>query len=202
MSLPQIDKSTIDIQPFNWRGVTRRFMNPGELEVLLALAGSVQPLGVVEFGVNEGRTAKAILDAFPGIRTYQGIDVLPGYVTTKSVQRGEVPQRPGYLARRDKRFDLVLRANGSLDLGVGDLLACDVAFIDGDHGRVAVEHDTALARQIVRPGGIIIWHDYHDLGTVDVREVLDEFHAAGADIVHVADTWLAFERIPFQSVAA
>ncbi len=40
--------------------LTRRFMNPGELEVLVALIGSVKPETVIEIGVNEGRTAKAM----------------------------------------------------------------------------------------------------------------------------------------------
>ena len=56
-------------------------------------------------------------------------------------------------------------------------------------------HDTALSRTLVRPGGIIIWHDYHDLGTVDVREVLNEFCEIGDDIVHVEGTWLAFQLV-------
>lgn len=68
-------------------------------------------------------------------------------------------------------------------------------FIDGDHSRAGVEHDTMLARAMVRPGGIIVWHDYHHFGTVDVRDVLDEMWQAGADIVHVEGTWLAYERI-------
>jgi len=48
---------------------------------------------------------------------------------------------------------------------------------------------------VVRPGGIVIFHDYHYLGTVDVREVLDEMHAAGAPINHVAGTWVAYEKL-------
>jgi hypothetical protein len=81
-------------------------------------------------------------------------------------------------------------------LAVGDLPACDAVFIDGDHSRAGVLHDTALAKAAVRPGGVIIWHDDHDLGTVDVRLVLDEMHAYGeTTAVHVVGTWLAFERL-------
>jgi hypothetical protein len=53
-----------------------------------------------------------------------------------------------------------------------------------------------LARALVRPGGIIVWHDYHDLGNVDVKDVLDELHRAGDAIYHIENTWLAFERRP------
>lgn len=169
-------------------------MNKGELETLVALVRSVSPRHVVEIGVNVGRTAKAIMANVDGIERYTGIDVAPGYVPAKAVQRNEVPAHPGELVADDPRFQLVVRPRGSLDLAVADLAPCEAAFIDGDHGREAVMHDTALARALVRPGGVIVWHDYHDLGTVDVREVLDEMHQAGVPIRHVAQTWLAYER--------
>lgn len=191
-----IAKSQLDVQPIDWTGLSKRFMNPGELEVLVALVRSVSPRAVIEFGCNEGRTAAALLREIPSIARYQGIDVLPGYVTAKPVQRREIAERPAWMVIDDPRFDLILRRRGSLDLTVGDLWPCDACFIDGDHGREAVLHDTSLARRLVRPGGIIVWHDYHDLGTVDVREVLDERAANGAPLTHVEDTWFVFERIP------
>jgi predicted O-methyltransferase YrrM len=196
MPLPKIPRSALDVRPIDWTGLPRRFLNPGELETLIALVRSVAPRSVLEIGVNVGRTAKAILDNVPGIETYQGVDVLPGYVPSKDVQKNERADDPGEFVKADARFELILRARGSLDLSVADLKSCDVAFIDGDHGRDGVTHDTALARQIVRPGGIIIWHDYHDLGTVDVREVLDEFGAAGEEIFHIDGTWIAYQYQP------
>lgn len=171
-------------------------MNNGELETLVALVRSVRPRHMIEFGVNVGRTAKAIMANVDGIERYTGIDVAPGYVPAKAVQRNEVPAHPGELVAADPRFELVVRPRGSLDLTTADLAPCDAAFIDGDHGREAVMHDTALARALVRPGGIIVWHDYQELGTVDVKAVLDEMHQAGDAIWRVEDTWIAFERKP------
>lgn len=170
-------------------------MNKGELETLVALVRSVCPRHVIEFGVNVGRTAKVIMANVDGIEDYTGIDVAPGYVPAKAVQRNEIPAHPGELVGADPRFQLVVRPRGSLDLTAADLAPCDAAFIDGDHGREAVLHDTALARALVRPGGIIVWHDYHDLGTVDVKDVLDDMSQAGAAIMCVDRTWLAFERV-------
>lgn len=163
--------------------------------MLVALANSVSPKVVVEIGVNEGLTARALLRNVEGIESYTGIDVLPGYVTACEVQRREVPAFPGRFAQADPRFTLMLKKRGTLDLIASDLPAADLVFIDGDHGREAVLHDTALARAIVRPGGIIIWHDYHHQGSVDVAEVLEEMAAAGSPIRHVEGTWLAFERV-------
>jgi predicted O-methyltransferase YrrM len=170
-------------------------MNPGELETLVNLIGSILPQTVIEFGVNEGRTAKALLRHIPSIRKYIGIDVLPGYVTAKTVQRREIPDKPGHLAADEKAFELILRTRGSLDLVADDLPACDAVFIDGDHGREAVEHDSALARARINAGGLIVWHDYHELGTVDVKSVLDSMAAQGYPIKHIAGTWLAFQRL-------
>jgi predicted O-methyltransferase YrrM len=199
MPLPKIPRSALDVRSIDWTGLPKRFLNPGELEVLIALVRSVQPRSVIEIGVNVGRTAKAILDNVPGIETYQGVDVLPGYVPAKDVQKGERVNNPGNLVKADPRFELILRRRGSLDLAASDLKPCDVVFIDGDHGREGVGHDTALARQLVSPGGIVIWHDYHNLGTVDVREVLDEFCAAGEEIFHIDGTWIAYQYQPKKS---
>lgn len=194
LNLPVVPQSQLDVRPIDWSGLSRRFMNEGELEVLVALVRSVQPKAVLEFGVNEGRTAKAILQNVQGIESYQGIDVLPGYVPAMAVQRREVPAKPGWMAAGEDRFELILRRNGSRDLAVEDLKPCDAAFIDGDHGWQGVLNDTLLCQKLVRPGGIVIWHDYHGLGNVDVRDVLDLMHAHGVGIRHVENTWLAFLR--------
>ncbi|MGB3389540.1 MAG: class I SAM-dependent methyltransferase [Pseudaminobacter sp.] len=196
LRLPIVMQSQLDVRPIDWSGLTKRFMNPGELEVLIALVRSVSPKAVIEIGVNEGRTAKAILANVDGIEKYIGVDVPPGYVTAREVQRKEVPEKPGHLASGDGRFELMLRPRGSMDLSESDFPGLfDAVFIDGDHGFEAVLHDTLLARQIVRPEGIIIWHDYHGQDTVDVRKVLERFRANGSDIRHVEGTWLAFERV-------
>lgn len=190
LTLPKVQ---IKQKPIDWLGLERKYMNPNELETLCTLVGSVNPKVVVEFGINAGRTAKALLREVPTIEKYIGIDVLPGYVTDKKVQRNEVPTIAGEFVNNDPRVKLFVSKYGSHSLTL--LPPCDAVFIDGDHGRLGVEHDSALAFNAVRPGGIIVWHDYHDLGTVDVREVLHELSARGHSIRSVEGTWLAFERI-------
>lgn len=190
LTLPKVK---IEPTVIDWLGLDRRYMNPNELEILCTLIGSVSPLTVVEFGINTGRTAKALLREIYTIQSYIGIDVLPGYTTDKKVQRNEVPPKAGALVQDDERVRLIVTTNGSHDLM--SIPPCDAVFIDGDHGRFGVEHDSELAFMATRPGGIIIWHDYHDLGTVDVRDVLHELRDKGRDIVSVEGTWLAFERV-------
>lgn len=191
LTLPKIK---LDPKPIDWLGLEKRYMNPNELEALCHLVRSVNPKTVVEFGINAGRTAKALLREVPTIEKYIGVDVLPGYVTDKKVQRNEVPTIAGEFVRNDPRVELLVSKNGSHDLF--EIPSADAIFIDGDHGRRGVEHDSFLAFNAIRPGGIVIWHDYHDLGTVDVRDVLHDLRAKGKhDIISVEGTWLAFERI-------
>lgn len=176
-------------------------MNDGELECLCELVRSVKPKTVIEFGVNTGRTAKAILREVEGIEKYVGIDVLPGYITEKQVQRREVPLTAGQMVREDQRVELIVTATGSHGLKSTDLPKADAVFIDGDHSYNGVQIDTNLARGIVRKGGIIIWHDYNEVKdkrgnyVVDVAQFLHEQVASGHDIKHVEGTWIAYEIV-------
>lgn len=163
--------------------------------MLIHLIRSVDARTVVEFGCNNGRTAAAILRNVAGVERYVGVDVPAGYSFACKVQEKEVPAAPGDLALGDARFNLLLRGRGTFDLGADDLPACDVVFIDGDHSRAAVLNDRTLAKSIVRPGGLIVYHDDNGLEVVDVSRVLDDLAGEGADIVHIAGTWLAYEVV-------
>lgn len=148
---------------------------------------------MVEFGCNNGRTAAAVLRNVETVERYVGVDVPAGYRFACKVQAKEVPSAPGGLAVGDPRFSLILRDRGTFDLVAEDLPSCDVVFIDGDHSRSAVLNDRNLARAIVRPGGLIIYHDDNGLEVVDVSATLDDLAEDGAGIVHVSGTWLAVE---------
>ena len=196
LAQPKTSRQTISIDapPAKLPEFPPRFFNPGELDRLVALVASVSPRTMIEFGCNEGRAAATLLLNVPSIERYVGIDVLPGYVTIRECQRKEVPAEPGKYALEDPRFQLIVRPRGSFDLAPADLPLADVAFIDADHSRAGVLNDYDLAKVVVRQGGIIIFHDDNGLGAVEVSETLDELAACGAPIVHVANTWLAFER--------
>lgn len=176
-------------------GLPDRYVHPGELDVLIHLVRSVDARTVVEFGCNNGRTAAAILRNVPTVERYVGVDVPRGYNFACKVQAREAPRVAGELALDDGRFEMKLRQRGTLDLTVADLPNCDVVFIDGDHSEQVVRHDYALARGIVRSGGLIVFHDDNGLDVVDVSRVLDGLHAEGVDVQHVAGTWLAFVRL-------
>ena len=198
--MQHLPQQLIEPKIIDWTDLPNRYMNPGELETLVALVSSVNPKTVIEFGINSGRTAKCLLREIPSIKKYVGIDVLPGYVTNKMVQRKEVPPVAGELVKDDPRVELIVRRLGSHEINPEELPKADAIFIDGDHSREGVQRDTYLAHSILNKKGIVVWHDYNFVrnrdGTsaVDVAEVLHEFRAAGADIIHATGTWLAFQR--------
>jgi predicted O-methyltransferase YrrM len=190
MNLPLFDTSKLTVPHFTGDTV---MMTALERNMVVALANSVKARVVVEIGVHEGRMARRLLRDVSTIERYVGVDVLPGYVPSLSVQKTEIPKEPAYFVKGDPRFELVLRGHGSLDLMQSELPRCDLVLIDGDHGREAVTHDSALARAIVRRGGLIVWHDYY-IGSdaCQVRDVLNEMR--GRAIGRIQDTWLAVER--------
>jgi predicted O-methyltransferase YrrM len=185
--LPRVNKADLGIVEDN--GTVRQYMLRGEQEVLLALVGSVQPRAMIEIGVNIGRTAQAVLQHIGSIEQYIGIDVGPEYRFEIPAQSIERPDEPGHLVKNDPRFEMVWRNGGVIGLKH----PCGVVFIDGDHGRNAVTHDSMLATHLVQPGGLIIWHDYGN-PSVQVTPVLDQLLAEGRDLWHVEATWLAFEH--------
>ena len=189
LTVPRDSIEVARIRPFH-----NLYLNDVETGLLVTLVRSVRPKVVIEFGVNEGRTASIILREIPGIERYIGIDIPPGHEPTLACQRSEVPRTAGVYAAPDPRFWLLVRERGSLAVGPQDVEPCDCCFIDGDHSRAAVEHDSFLSRALIRPGGVIVWHDYNN-PAVQVSEVLDRLSSQGWPITAIEDSWLAYLRI-------
>lgn len=147
-----------------------------DMESLIALSRTFRPETVIEIGIQAGATAKCILNNSPWIKKYIGIDVTPNHQTTLAVQQNEVPKVPGILAKSDHRVELIVRPNGSRDLSPADLPTADLIFIDGDHSYAGVMFDTQLARQVIRKGGIICWHDYGSHLVPEVTTAIDHLN--------------------------
>jgi predicted O-methyltransferase YrrM len=192
--LPEIAKP--NAPPIDWCGLHREYTVSGEMEIIAAMFREIEARSVIEIGCRDGRTAQVLLANVPTLRRYIGIDVPPSYAPGLDHQRAEMVDAPGHLAASDQRFSLLICERGSLDIGPQDIeQSCDAIYIDGDHSLRAVSHDSHLARALVRPGGLIIWHDYNDAVEVEVRPVLDHLADQGWPIVHIRDTWLAFMRV-------
>lgn len=169
-------------------GLYSHYLGPQETGLLIQLVQSVSPKVMIEFGCNLGITARWVLDKVPSLERYVGIDVPPTHVPTLRCQIDEVPEEAGrYVV--DQRFFLLLQP--SLELSADSLEPCDAVFIDGDHSYKAVVHESKLAREVVRPGGIIVWHDFQN-PAVEVTQALTELDWP---IMSLRGSWLAFMRI-------
>jgi hypothetical protein len=74
--------------------------------------------------------------------------------------------------------------------------ACDLVFVDGSHARSYVESDSRKALRLVRPGGLVLWHDYRGARAVPgVYEALNGL-AREVQLVHIAKTSLVVHRKP------
>jgi predicted O-methyltransferase YrrM len=73
---------------------------------------------------------------------------------------------------------------------------CDLVFVDGSHAYSYVTSDSRKALELVRPGGIVLWHDYagprHSKGVYrGLNELVKE-----RDLFHVAGTTFVAYRRP------
>jgi predicted O-methyltransferase YrrM len=173
------------------RALGNDYLGAAETAIVVDLVASVRPRTVLEFGTNLGKTARAVLDALPELERYIGIDVAPDHTPRLACQRSEVPFLAGRHAAHDKRYQLLLADSTRLE--AQDLEPVDAVFIDGDHSALAVEHDSRLARALLRTGGIIVWHDYNN-PSVEVSGVLDALVEQGWPLTYVRGTWLVCMR--------
>jgi len=174
------------------KGPFSNYLGAHEVSILVHLVRSVSPKIMIEFGCHYGVTARRLLDNVSTLEKYIGIDVPADHVTALKCQQTEVPICAGSIGATDDRFYLLMAS--SIGLTADALEPCDAIFIDGDHSEEAVRHESWLARSLVRPGGIICWHDYGN-PTVEVTQVLDELYSEGWPIASVEHSWLAFMRV-------
>lgn len=72
----------------------------------------------------------------------------------------------------------------------------DLVFVDGSHARSYVESDSKKALAMVKPGGLVLWHDYRGpRREKDVFQVLNRL-AKQIPLVHIDGTCLVAHRAP------
>lgn len=67
----------------------------------------------------------------------------------------------------------------------------DLVFIDADHTFEAVVQDSEIAFRLLRPGGVVLWHDY--LMTEGVTSAMRSLSRPG--LIHIEGTTLVALRI-------
>lgn len=71
---------------------------------------------------------------------------------------------------------------------------CDLVFVDGSHAHSYVESDSRKALRMVKPGGVVLWHDYK--GPEGARGVFEVLNALAKEIplVCIEGTCFVFHR--------
>ena len=73
---------------------------------------------------------------------------------------------------------------------------CDVVFVDGSHAFSYVQSDSEKAMRMVRPGGVVLWHDYRGPRICgDVYRYLNGL-SASRSLVRLAGTRIVAWRAP------
>ncbi len=195
---PGIDTTAVTLRPFAGQfGNVKRY----ELLILCAVARQFQAKTLFEFGTFDGLTAWHLAaNAAPTAclwtldlplnhpsRFYRGHDRTVGRIYQVSVGRHFLGTPEG--GRIEQLFADSLEFNSE---PFRDKI--DFCFIDASHEYHHVSRDTANALLMVRPGGVIFWHDYSRWWP-GVQKCLDEL-SAEYPVVAIAETSLAVLRVP------
>jgi len=190
---PGIDTAAVTLQPFAGQfGNVKRY----ELMVLCAVARHVQASRLFEFGTFDGLTTWHLAaNAGPDARIwtldlpvnhparfFQGHDRTVGKIHAIPVGRhyAGTPEA----SRIEQLFADSLEFDAEAYCG-----RMDFCFIDASHEYQHVCRDTANALRMVKPGGVIFWHDYSRWWP-GVQRCLDQL-AADRPLFRVQDTALA-----------
>ena len=124
--------------------------NRPELRRLVDLYLARKPERVLEIGVWYGGTLREWLTNAADTATVVAVD--PEHQNPNLYEKWK---KPGSIFHAvtgrtgSEQTDNIIRSHGPYDW----------VFVDGDHADDAVEHDTALALEVTRPGGLILFHD-------------------------------------------
>lgn len=136
-----------------------------------AIEGKKSP-AILEIGTFKGHTTQAIAQNYPKISVW-----------TVDLPTGVLPVIPDIFAERPyygkTQSDSVITANNvtqvfadsGLPLGINQKF--NLVFIDGGHSFLQLLNDTIVALELVKKGGIIVWHDYGDCYRHTLVRVLD-----------------------------
>ncbi|MGF1655769.1 MAG: glycosyltransferase family 10 domain-containing protein [Verrucomicrobiales bacterium] len=151
--------------------------------------GTFQGAGLCHFHAIAPELELHSLNILPSDRTGGG-RLIPGEIIPEE-QIGRLARERGVPFTQhwgnSRRFDWAKLARQGL---------FDIVFIDGGHESFNVLADTLNALRILRPGGLIIWHDYKAVDAPG-RSVLAALHNLdanefGGSLTHIEGTWLAY----------
>jgi len=153
-----------------------------ELETICGLAKCLHPKCVFEFGTHRGFT------------TYNLTLNVPPDCRVITLDRNPIIEPPAVMAAGLQGIQIVTADSLTYDFSrlAGTV---DLIFVDGGHDFDSVRSDSENALRMVRPGGVVLWHDYSPM-LPDVHRYLDEL-ASSVELKLLEGTSLAIYTKPF-----
>ena len=133
---------------------------PDEFRRFAKVVSAAQPRAILEIGTLRGGTLFALCKLAHPQATIISVD-LPGgqfgggynSIQASLLRRFTTPRQSLHLLRADSHLNSTRQAVEEISPTL------DLLFIDGDHSYAGVKHDFALYSPIVRPAGMIVFHD-------------------------------------------
>ncbi len=182
-----------------------------EAWILAVLAKQAQCL--FEFGTCTGKTAYLWARNAPAGARIVTITLAPDNLNAHQVDTADDPRDVEFALRESSHTSFLYTGSDvayKVQQLYGDSKAldvspwagsCDVVFIDGSHAYSYVMSDSAKALDLVRPGGVVLWHDYAGPGhSKGVYRAVNEI-AKRLPLVRISGTALAAYRRPMDAPA-
>ncbi|MBI5055286.1 MAG: class I SAM-dependent methyltransferase [Nitrospirae bacterium] len=128
--------------------------NHADMAYVCAIAAFIKAVNIFEFGTYRGQTTCSLAGTGDNTRVYT-LNLPPEYDPRYAPYIGKFIQKSPFKQRIIQLFDDSLKFDTS-----PYAKKMDYIFIDADHSYEYVKNDTEKALDMLRPGGVIVWHDY------------------------------------------
>jgi hypothetical protein len=163
---------------------------------------------IFEFGTCTGRTTYALAANSPDDAVVTSITLGPDQVGLyESVPTDDPSAQANALS--ESRYTEFFYCGTPFEAKIEQLFAdskafdeskyrgeCDLVFVDGSHAFSYVMNDSRKALRMVRPGGVVLWHDYRDARAGETRGVFEALNELSRELplVHIRGTSLVAYR--------
>jgi predicted O-methyltransferase YrrM len=144
-------------------------LDPQEILILSAICKFINAKNICEIGTYDGNTALNLAANSPDDALITTIDLPPNWNGQFEL---DIPQPYINVQDRTKiglqykntkyshKIIPIFEDSAKINWGMNFPVSFDLVFIDGCHYYEYVNKDTQNALQHIKPGGLLIWHDY------------------------------------------
>jgi hypothetical protein len=167
-----------------------------ETVCIAAIVKFLQPLCIFEIGTFTGQRTALFAQHAPANAEIFTLDLKPEDIEGLTVKPLDRDFQYITKAQIGEHFRRIAEASRITQL-LGDSMKfdfspfygrCDLIFVDGSHSYPFVKSDSINALKMLKPGGIILWHDYK-LNCSELVLALDELRNT-TELVHIHETAL------------